>query len=330
MSEYAGIHLLDNPYFIDKPFDYFLPPDLRDAVAIGDFVTVPFGTANRRTMGLVVSLKNAPDDPTLSCKPVLSVCDRSMSLSDEMMGLCFFIKDRTLCTLGDAVRAAVPASALSHLREYYRAVPLPQADALDATSRLILDFICEKGEADPELLKSTFGPAAQPTLKRLCEAGLITKDFSLQSTQEKQQTVYSLAQDTLVTRRILDGEDPNAKLRSPAHATILRTLCEKWECGEKEFDEHALCELCAVSSASIKSLCEKGLLKKTKKAVDRSLLVSAAADTRDILLNGEQAAAHATLSALADTGEPKAALLHGVTGSGKTSVMLRTIDHVKR
>ena len=42
MSEYAGIHLLDNPYFIDNAFDYFLPPDLRDAVAPGDFVTVPF------------------------------------------------------------------------------------------------------------------------------------------------------------------------------------------------------------------------------------------------------------------------------------------------
>ena len=328
MSEYAGIHLLDNPYFIDNAFDYFLPPDLRDAVAVGDFVTVPFGTANRRTMGLVVSLKNTPDDPSLSCKPVLSVCDRSMSLSDEMMGLCFFIKDRTLCTLGDAVRAAIPASALSHLREFYRATPLPVGDLSDPTARLIYDFICEKEQVDPELLKSTFGPVAAPALKKLAEAGLIRKDFALQSTQEKQQSVYSLAKELVTTQQILDGKDPTHKLRSPAHVTILRMLCEKWESGEREFDEHALCELCSVSAASVKSLCEKGLLKKEKKAIDRSLLVASAPDTREIVLNEAQTAAYETLSALADTGEPKAALLHGVTGSGKTSVMLRTIDHV--
>ena len=328
MSEYAGIHLLDNPYFIDNAFDYFLPPDLRDAVAVGDFVTVPFGTANRRTMGLVVSLKNSPDDPSLSCKPVLSVCDRSMSLSDEMMGLCFFIKDRTLCTLGDAVRAAVPASALSHLSEFYRATSLSSAELLDATSQLICDFIREKGDVNVELLKSTFGPAALPTLKKLTEAGLVTKEFSLKSTQEKLQTVYSLAQNVAVTRRILDGEDPTCKLRSPAHVTILRTLCEKFEGGEKDFEEATLVELCGVTAASVKSLCEKGLLKKTKKAIDRSLLISAATDTKEIVLNDEQTAAFETLSSLADSGEAKAALLHGVTGSGKTSVMLRTIDHV--
>ncbi len=328
MSEYAGIYLLDNPYFIDNAFDYFLPPDLRDAVAPGDFVTVPFGTANRRTMGLVVSLKNTPDDPTLSCKPVLSVCDRTMSLSDEMMGLCFFIKAQTLCTLGDAVRAMVPASALSHVRECYRVLGPKAGEDVDPTARLVCDFIREKDGATAELLKSKFGPAALPSLKKLLDAGYIEKDFSLHSASEKQETVYELAQDGAATRLILEGSNPSVKLRSAAHAAILSTLSEKWEVGEREFDERTLTALCGVSPASIKSLCEKGLLRKTKRTVDRSILVTAEAEAREIVLNEEQTAAYETLTALADSGEPKAALLHGVTGSGKTSVMLRTIDHV--
>ncbi len=331
MSEYAGIHLLDNPYFIDNAFDYFLPPDLRDAVAPGDFVTVPFGTANRRTMGLVVSLKNTPDDPSLSCKPVLAVADRSLSLSDEMMGLCFFIKSRTLCTLGDAVRAMVPTSALSHVREYYRAIALPADASLDPTARLIGDFIAGRERVEAETLKSKFGPAALPTLKKLTEAGYVQKDFFLQTTAEKQETVYALAQDATETRRILEGENSSVKLRSAAHVAILSTLVEKWEGGERDFDEHALTALCGVSAASVKSLCEKGLLTKKKRAVDRSVLVEKIekkTGAHQLVLNAEQSAAYETLRALSDTNEPKAALLHGVTGSGKTSVMLRTIDHV--
>ena len=57
MPEYAGVHLLDSPYCIDRPFDYFIPPDLRGQISVGNFVTVPFGTGNRKRTGLVVSLK---------------------------------------------------------------------------------------------------------------------------------------------------------------------------------------------------------------------------------------------------------------------------------
>ena len=32
MPEYAGIHLLDNPYFLDNAFDYFIPPELSDRI----------------------------------------------------------------------------------------------------------------------------------------------------------------------------------------------------------------------------------------------------------------------------------------------------------
>jgi primosomal protein N' len=45
MSEYAGLHILKNPYHIDNTYDYFVPPDLRESLCEGDFVAVPFGNA---------------------------------------------------------------------------------------------------------------------------------------------------------------------------------------------------------------------------------------------------------------------------------------------
>ncbi|MBQ8850757.1 MAG: primosomal protein N', partial [Clostridia bacterium] len=115
MSEYARVYLLDNPYFLDRAFEYFIPSELRGQIHEGDFVTVPFGTSNRKKIGLVSELCGVPEKAGVSYKPIASVCDRSMSLDGEMLGLCFFIKEQTLCTVGDAVRAMIPASALSRL-----------------------------------------------------------------------------------------------------------------------------------------------------------------------------------------------------------------------
>ena len=62
--EYAGVHLLDSPYFLDVEFDYYIPSDLRGRIEVGDFVAVPFGNANKRRIALVVSLKGEPEKTT--------------------------------------------------------------------------------------------------------------------------------------------------------------------------------------------------------------------------------------------------------------------------
>ena len=157
MAEYAGLHILKSPYHIDNEFDYFLPPHLRDEVRVGDFVTVPFGTANTREIALVVSLKDCPSSPTQNYKPIDSVCDKRLSLSEEMLGLCFFMKEQTLCTVGDAVRAIVPTSVLTKLIECYTisdtaADPDTLNTQLDAiandSARSVCEFIRKRGSAD--------------------------------------------------------------------------------------------------------------------------------------------------------------------------------------
>ena len=35
MFEYAGVHILKNPFHIDNTFDYYIPPDLRDKILSG-------------------------------------------------------------------------------------------------------------------------------------------------------------------------------------------------------------------------------------------------------------------------------------------------------
>ena len=326
MPEYAGIHLLENPYFLDRPFDYFIPPELRGKIRAGDFVTVPFGNANHRRIGLVVALKEAPDNREVGCKPILSVCDRAISLDEEMLGLCFFMKEHTLCTVGDAVRAMIPAAVLSHLEEFYSPTQADPKDYdLDEPTLLVCEFIRKRGSVRFDLLKSRFGASLDGALKKLTELSLVEKDFGLRSTAEKTESFCSLALGREEADAILKGLDPARKLRSATHRAILQYLVDSFE---DEHREKELCDVLGASSAQISALCDKGLVSRLRKTVDRSHLSVEVTEKKEITLNEEQSAAYETLRALSDEDEGRAALLFGVTGSGKTAVMLKTIDHV--
>ena len=329
MSEYAGVHLLDTPYCIDNQFDYYIPSELRSEVHCGDLVTVPFGTANRKRIGVVASLKSSPEKMNIDCKPILSVCDRSMSLSEEALGLCFFIKEQTLCTVGDAVRAMIPASVVSRLVEVYTAASSEEADSaedMDETALLICEYIRKKGSVSFDLIRKKFGNGARAALRELLENGTVERDFVLKNASEKLSELYSLAIDQKDALAIAMGES-KPKLRSAKQADILLYLSTA-EKGE-EMEEKRILESCGATKAQLTALCEKGLVKSRQVTVDRGLeSISYTYAPREITLNEEQTAALETLTALADSGQPHGVLLHGVTGSGKTSVMMRIIDHV--
>ena len=325
MADYAAIYLLDTPFSIDKAFDYYIPPNLRRDILCGDFVTVPFGTANRPKIGVVAELKDEPENKDISHKSVIEICPRTVSLDDEALKLCAFLKEQTLCTFGDAVRAAVPASSLSRTETVYKGcdgASIPE-DVDDAT-RFIGEYILKKGCVTLDTLKSKFGPATEPALKRLCVCGAVAKDYRVKSASEKFIELYSLAVPSCDVEDIILGKG-ELRLRSKKHAEILEFL----SASNTPLSAKEIGEATGGTLTQIKALCEKGLVMCEKKAVDRGLgAIDYEFAPKDIVLNDEQQSAYERLCALCDRDEPAGVLLHGVTGSGKTSVMMKTIDHV--
>ena len=123
-----GVRLLALPYHLDIEYTYYVPETLEGEHTAGEFVLVPFGAANKRHTALVTSVSRTDDYQKL--KPILSVINESLTLDAEMMALASFLCDRTLCTMGDAVRRLIPADALSRADECF--FPVPGADAEDA------------------------------------------------------------------------------------------------------------------------------------------------------------------------------------------------------
>ena len=81
----AGVCLLDNPFPIDGIYDYRIPEELAEDIRPGVFVTVPFGTANRRALALVREVRDRSEYPEL--KAITAVCPENLSLDAEMLVL---------------------------------------------------------------------------------------------------------------------------------------------------------------------------------------------------------------------------------------------------
>lgn len=96
--------------------------------------------------------------------------------------------------------------------------------------------------------------------------------------------------------------------------------------GEKSLAE--LREKSNVSPATLKNLVAKGVLSVREKEIYRNPYAGRGRVTDENSLSVEQQRAADELSALAASGKPCAALLYGVTGSGKTRVIKSVIDSV--
>jgi primosomal protein N' (replication factor Y) (superfamily II helicase) len=91
---------------IEGPFDYAVPPSLRNEIALGKRVWVNFGS--RRMIGYIIGLSDRTDCE--NTKPVLEIIDKGPILSDEMLRLTKSISERYLCSWGEAINAAIPSS----------------------------------------------------------------------------------------------------------------------------------------------------------------------------------------------------------------------------
>ncbi len=134
--------------------------------------------------------------------------------------------------------------------------------------------------------------------------------------------------DKTVTTAVLTvtSEDAQAiyekkKRRAPAQAAVLELL--------SQIDALPVSDICSFTGASrsvLKALEKQGLLKLEQHSSLRRPSYDISEQADDLILNKEQAEAYDSLSAMMRSGKPEAALLYGVTGSGKTAVYIRLIQ----
>ena len=321
-NRYVKIHLLDNPYCIDNEYTYFVPYDLSDVVKAGSFVVVPFGNSNRTQIGLVVATHC--EEPTTKTKSIKTVIGNEVSLDPIDLELCHFMKEQTLCTIGDAVHSMIPAGAISNILVCYKAIATGVYEGAFAD---VLYHIQDQGTVTQNSLDEKFGLEAIKATAYLLNSGLIEKDVIIKNkTIGKEKKYYTLnVTDAELSSLLGEGETVEGfkKLRSQAHKDILSLLAMR----ERLFIEDIKSEL-NVTDAQISTVEKNGYIKRETESVYRNPYENKNRinHAKELSLSDEQSNAYETLSKMLDESKPSCALLHGVTGSGKTCVMMKIID----
>ncbi|MDR2559550.1 MAG: primosomal protein N' [Oscillospiraceae bacterium] len=122
--------------------------------------------------------------------------------------------------------------------------------------------------------------------------------------------------------------NPNTDLSETALTPKQRAVIEMLE----EYESACIKEVCTVanvSSAVVTNLVKKDVLEVREDARSRALSkdFEITARLEDIIFSEAQQKVFDGLKELADSGEAKCALLRGITGSGKTSVFIKLIEH---
>lgn len=98
---------VDNTFFsYDTDYSYIIPNSLRSDVQIGSKVSVPFGRGDKTRDGIIVNLIEESDDNIDSLKEIKSV--EKKVLSDEMVKLALWLKERCFCTTYDCLKQMLP------------------------------------------------------------------------------------------------------------------------------------------------------------------------------------------------------------------------------
>ena len=326
-EEFDEIDVVDVVVDVEAPelqptYTYRIPADLRNQLALGSCVHVPFG--GRDTLGYVLSHRKLRGTDPLApkLKDVIGLVEGAVTFSSEQAHIAEWIADRYVCDLPSAVRCIAPAAFGARVITVAR---LNEAGirAADLGGALIQAHIVEAlkslgGEAELDDLRNRASVSAfSGSYAALVRRGVIleSRKVSRAKTSERRVRAYRLgsAVDSLSGRA------------SPAGQRILSALAEFERSNETPVLPERLLTAAQASSGALKTLVEKGAVAIEEMSMRRAPHpFPAELTTAPPLTDGQRNAAE-WLAKSIESRTAQTALLFGVTASGKTEVYLDAI-----
>ena len=322
----ARVAVSSVPYAADKLYTYRVPDELKDTAAPGKRVLIPFGRGNRRSEGFVLDIVREEDKPVY--KPIDTFLDDAPLLDGRDIRLVRWMKARYFCTYYDALKTLLPGGVWLKSREVWKlneAVSAEEALAAvmpDTLEETLLHAVLSAKGAERAALNELGGERTGKALRALEQQGLIVCETTMkQRLSDKTARMVSLcvsAEDALA------AVEPKRR-SAPVRYAIVELLSREGTLSSAEISYYT-----GATMQTLRGLKKSGLVEFSEQEVLRVSSAESAEKAKPFTLNGEQQAAFEGLSALLGREGGSAALLYGVTASGKTQVYLKLIEETLR
>ena len=306
-------------FAIDKPYSYRIPEGME--LKPGQRVQIPFGRGNTRTEGIVLSMESGAED---KLKAVEKPLDEAPILTEKQLRLAAFLRERYFCTFYDAIRAMLPAGLWFQTKESFRLTEDQswKEKAIRKEGALEILTLLESlgGEGDGQALR---GLGLSDSVLEDAVGYLTRKKWLhaevdyLRRTGDKTERIAALASSPEEALEYASRRTKSAVMQK----SVLELLCSVGSASVKE-----LCYFTGAAMSTVNRLEKLGYLTLSERPVLRCREIRPAKLSGPLVLNPEQQACFDGLSGQMGEDAPGVALLHGVTGSGKTAVYIKLIQ----
>ena len=309
------------PLALPKLYTYEVGIEFSDEIEIGIAVIVQFGKKKLYT-GIIKKIHT--EEPKYETKPIIEICNPIIKINNYQLELWNWISDYYMCSLGDVYKAALPAGLKLESETKILLKPYDDEVALSDKELIIVNNLDNKKPmslAEVSKLTDTKNPIN--LINKLIDKDLIEVEERIRKEYKPKTIDFVEISDSIKTE-----EDVNIVFEKLKRATKQSDLflsfigLSEFYTKPKQVEKKALLEKAKSTSAIIKSLVEKDILKIVKVETDR--LNNKIDKIQKIAkLNEVQKIAFSDIKA--SFKEKDVVLLHGVTGSGKTEIYLHLI-----